>query len=92
MDRIKIAIELKKDSREKVINELIRKDYEIGYSSFYYTIWVYDLGNIRFDNVNKNSIILENGKTMVGIRINFNDIEYFEIHNQKEQMFTLEDK
>ena len=76
---IKIAIEIKEKCKEEIINGLKKKNYNVDMNSFM-TTWVYDLGNIHYG---KDSIILENG-TMFSYEIKLKDLDYFEIHSQKE--------
>lgn len=77
---MKIAVEIKNEKSEELKKQLNRKKYKV----FEYginKIWIYNLGNIRFGG---DCIYLEDGKSIISGVIKFEDIEYFEIHNQEE--------
>lgn len=76
---LKIALEIKKEVQDVVINDLKKRNYRVDTSSFN-TNWIYDLINIRYG---KDSLVLENGN-LISYNIKLDDLDYFEIHNQTE--------
>ena len=77
---MKIALELKEERKQEIIERLIKKGYDVNTNSCD-CIWVYGIGNIHNPYENKNELVLENGKAIISARIPMEDIKYFEIHN-----------
>lgn len=79
---MKIAIELKNKSKDYIIKVLKQKNFNIEDGSFG-TIWIYEIRTIykRIEST-KDKLILEGEKFGVEIAINYEDIEYFEIHSE----------
>ena len=76
---MKIALELKEERKQEIIDRLNKKKYMVDTNSFG-CIWVYGLKNIHNPYAH-NALVLENGNLTTGsIEIMLEDINYFEIH------------
>lgn len=79
---MKIALELKEERKQEIIDRLNKKGYKVDTNSFG-CIWVYGLINIH-NPYNHNALVLENGNLITGtMEIALEDIKYFEIHSQE---------
>lgn len=79
---MKIALELKEERKQEIIERLNKKGYDVDTNS-YNCIWVYGLKNIH-NPYNHDALVLENGNLINGtIEISLEDIKYFEIHVQE---------
>lgn len=78
---MKIALELKEENRDKIIDNLIKHDYDIDTRNLG-CIWIYGIKNIH-NPYNSKGLTLEIGK-MTSVTIDLDDIKYFEIHCQKD--------
>ena len=76
---MKIALDLKEECRKEIADELFKRNFEISSSSFK-TIWVYGLSHIDYSG---KTIELNQKGSMKFYSIYLEDIEYFEIHNDK---------
>ena len=77
---MKIALELKDERKQEIIDRLIKKGYEVDTNSFG-CIWVYGIKNIH-NPYNHEALVLEGGKSIISAEIKLEDIKYFEIHVQ----------
>lgn len=78
---MKIALELKENTKEEIINRLIKKGYEVDTNSFG-CVWVHGLKNIHWLN-GTETLVLENGKSIISMGIDFKYVKYFEIHSEE---------
>lgn len=77
---MKIALNLKKEHKEIIVKELLARNFEISSSSFN-DIWVYGLTVI---NGSEDEITIEQ-KNYTSYKIKKDDIEYFEIHLERDK-------
>lgn len=78
---MKIALELKEERKQEIIDNLNKRGYEVDTNSCG-CVWVYGIKNIH-NPYNKEALVLENGKSMISAEIKLEDIKYFEIHSQE---------
>ena len=77
---MKLAIEIKKEMKEKIELDLRKRGFEISYNSMG-TMWVYDINFMAY--CNDNSIEIEN-KELKTYRITLKDIDYMEVQKENK--------
>lgn len=78
---LKIALDLKKDMKEYIKENLSKRNFNFTDNSSFGTIWIYDVSHIDFSG--KSIEICQQGNSKF-YDIYLEDIEYFEIHNQEK--------
>ena len=75
---MKMAVELNKEIKEKIIEDLQKREWYIDFNSFG-TMWIYEIRSISYSN---NSIILQRND-LKEYRILLKDVNYLEIQEEE---------
>ena len=74
---MKIALDFKKEVRDEIFKDLVKRGFNATNDSSFETIWVYGLSHIDYS---KGRIELNENGSMKFYVILLDDLDYFEIH------------